>query len=106
MAALETDVRLQLRLQQQREARAEAAERRRAAAARQAFEDVREMEYTEVEAAIEAGGGETVGEGAYGPVYAARLSDGQDVAIKVCVWEEKFGHYRTLHASRPPPQLV
>ena len=81
MAALDADEQLRL---QQREARAEAAERRRTATARKAFEDVRELAYAEIEAAIEAGGGETIGEGAYGPVYGCQLNDGQDVAIKVC----------------------
>eukprot|EP00618_Florenciella_parvula_P031925 CAMPEP_0119527012 /NCGR_PEP_ID=MMETSP1344-20130328/41521_1 /TAXON_ID=236787 /ORGANISM="Florenciella parvula, Strain CCMP2471" /LENGTH=655 /DNA_ID=CAMNT_0007566143 /DNA_START=191 /DNA_END=2155 /DNA_ORIENTATION=+ len=80
MAALDADEQLRL---QQREARAEAAEQRRTVTARNAFEDVRELAYTEIEAAIEAGGGETIGEGAYGPVYGCRLNDGQDVAIKV-----------------------
>ena len=65
---------------EQRQARAEAAERRRAVSARSAYSAVEEMVYADVDAAVQAGS--VIGEGAYGPVYCCRL-DGRRVAVKV-----------------------
>jgi hypothetical protein len=67
---------------QRRQVLADAAQRRRAAAARSAFEDMKERPYEEIGAAIE--GGSVVGEGAYGPVYRCRLvGEESEVAVKV-----------------------
>ena len=80
MAAL-TDKDATHRAAQQRQARANAAERRRAASARSAYEGIKEMLYAHIDAAVQSGA--KIGEGAYGPVYRCNLN-GESVAVKVC----------------------